>query len=249
MTEQRTMSLAEVFEESRTNPVIGEMRVSTLLQSLPGIGKVRAQQLMDRLGVTARSRVAGLNANQRAALEREFGSQTQVSVNVVDPDQTQSTVRPTAVTPPPRVRGDHLYTTSSTERDSAASVHGYHPEGVACHVFNGQQAGTTPLHRLFNSASGDHLYTTSNTERDSATRVHGYRSEGVACHVFNGQQAGATPLHRLFNSASGDHLYTTSSAERASAVSVHGYRLEGIACYVFENQQTGSTALYRLFRA
>jgi Repeat of unknown function (DUF5648) len=198
MTEQRTMSLAEVFEESRTNPVVGQMRVSTLLESLPGIGRVRAQQLMERLGVTARSVVGGLNANQRAALEREFGSQTQVSVIVVDPDQTQSTVRPTAVTPPPRVRGDHLYTTSSTERDSAASVHGYHPEGVACHVFNGQQAGTTPLHRLFNSASGDHLYTTSSTERASAVSVHGYRLEGVACYVFENQQTGSTALYRLF---------------------------------------------------
>jgi hypothetical protein len=198
MTEQRTMSLAEVFEESRTNPVIGEMRVSTLLESLPGIGKVRAQQLMERLGVTARSRVAGLNANQRAALEREFGSQAKVSVIVVDPDQTQSTVHPTAVTPPPRVRGDHLYTTSNAERDSAASVHGYHPEGVACHVFDGQRASTTPLHRLFNSASGDHLYTTSSAERDSAVSVHGYRLEGVACYVFEHQQTGSTALYRLF---------------------------------------------------
>jgi hypothetical protein len=249
MTEHVTMSLAEVFEESQTNAVIGQMRVSTLLESLPGVGKVRAQQLMAGLGVTARSVVRGLNANQRAALEHEFGSQAKVSVIVVDPDQTQSTVRPRAGTPPPRVRGDHLYTTSSAERDSAASVHGYHPEGVACHVFNGQQASTTPLHRLFNSASGDHLYTTSSAERDSAARVHGYHPEGVACHVFNGQQAGTTPLHRLFNSASGDHLYTTSGAERDSAVSVHGYKLEGVACYVFEHQQTGSTALYRLFRA
>ena len=248
MTEQRTMSLAEVFEESRTNPVIGQMRVSTLLESLPGIGRVRAQQLMERLGVTARSVVGGLNANQRAALEREFGSQTQVSVIVVDPDQTQSTIHPTAVTPPPRVRGDHLYTTRAQNATAprASTDTTLKASRAMCSTVNRQARHPSTDYSTARAATTS---TRRRAERDSAARVHGYHSEGVACHVFNGQQAGTAPSPTIQQREPATTLYTTSSAERASAVSVHGYRLEGVACYVFENQQTGSTALYRLFRA
>jgi ribosomal protein S13 len=47
--------------------------VSALLESLPGVGKVRAKQIMERLGIAESRRVRGLGANQRASLEREFG--------------------------------------------------------------------------------------------------------------------------------------------------------------------------------
>ncbi|MGH3319139.1 MAG: integration host factor, actinobacterial type [Streptosporangiaceae bacterium] len=67
-------SLAEVLEEGQTNDIIGKMKVSALLESLPGVGKVRARQIMDRLGIAESRRVRGLGANQRAALEQEFGS-------------------------------------------------------------------------------------------------------------------------------------------------------------------------------
>ena len=50
------------------------MRVSALLESLPGVGKVRAKQIMERLSISENRRVGGLGANQIAALEREFGS-------------------------------------------------------------------------------------------------------------------------------------------------------------------------------
>ena len=49
------------------------MKVSALLESLPGVGKVRAKQIMERLGISETRRVRGLGANQIAALEREFG--------------------------------------------------------------------------------------------------------------------------------------------------------------------------------
>ena len=66
-------SLAEVLKEGQTDDVIGKMKVSALLESLPGVGKVRAKQIMERLGIAESRRVRGLGANQRAALEREFG--------------------------------------------------------------------------------------------------------------------------------------------------------------------------------
>ncbi len=67
-------SIVDVLEEGRKNEVVGKMRVIDLLQSMPGLGKVRARQMMERLGISESRRVRGLGANQVAALEREFDS-------------------------------------------------------------------------------------------------------------------------------------------------------------------------------
>jgi ribosomal protein S13 len=66
--------MSDVIKEGSTDDVIGKMKVSALLESLPGVGKVRAKQIMDRLGIADSRRVRGLGANQRAALEQEFGA-------------------------------------------------------------------------------------------------------------------------------------------------------------------------------
>lgn len=65
-------SLAEVLHEGQRDEVVGKMRVYDLLQSLPGLGKVRARQAMDRIGIAETRRVRGLGAKQIAALESEF---------------------------------------------------------------------------------------------------------------------------------------------------------------------------------
>lgn len=65
-------TLADVVAESRTNEVIGKMRVKELLQSMPGIGKVRAQQVMEKLKISETRRVRGLGAKQVVALVEEF---------------------------------------------------------------------------------------------------------------------------------------------------------------------------------
>ncbi|WP_406859709.1 integration host factor, actinobacterial type [Streptomyces sp. HUAS MG47] len=67
-------SLNEVIEQGQKNDVIGKMKVSALLESLPGVGKVRAKQIMERLGISESRRVRGLGTNQIAALQREFGT-------------------------------------------------------------------------------------------------------------------------------------------------------------------------------
>ena len=48
------------------------MRVIELLQSMPGLGKVRARQVMERLSISESRRVRGLGAKQVAALVDEF---------------------------------------------------------------------------------------------------------------------------------------------------------------------------------
>ena len=65
-------TLPEVLKEGQTDDVVGKMKVSALLESMPGVGKVRAKQIMERLGIAESRRVRGLGANQRTALENEF---------------------------------------------------------------------------------------------------------------------------------------------------------------------------------
>jgi hypothetical protein len=69
-------SLGTVLEMGDKDDVVGKMRVSALLESLPGVGKVRAAQIMERLGIAATRRVRGLGAKQRAALVAEFGGRS-----------------------------------------------------------------------------------------------------------------------------------------------------------------------------
>lgn len=52
-------SLHEVIKSGQENDVIGKMKVSALLESLPGVGKVRAKQIMERLGISESRRVRG----------------------------------------------------------------------------------------------------------------------------------------------------------------------------------------------
>ena len=51
---------------------VGKMKVSTVLESLPGVGKVRARKIMERLDISASRRVRGLGAKQRESLLGEF---------------------------------------------------------------------------------------------------------------------------------------------------------------------------------
>jgi hypothetical protein len=66
------VTLAEVIRTGETDVVIAKTKVAALIQSMPGVGKVRAAQIMERLGIAEDRRVRGLGANQRAALEEEF---------------------------------------------------------------------------------------------------------------------------------------------------------------------------------
>jgi hypothetical protein len=68
-----TLTLSAALGQGQTDDMVGKMKVSALLESLPGVGKVRARQIMERLGIADSRRVRGLGANQRAALETEFG--------------------------------------------------------------------------------------------------------------------------------------------------------------------------------
>lgn len=65
-------SLAGVIDGGKTDPVIGKMKVTELLEAMPGVGRVRARAIMAEVGIAESRRVRGLGANQVAALLRRF---------------------------------------------------------------------------------------------------------------------------------------------------------------------------------
>lgn len=67
-------SIIAVIDQGQTDDIVGKMKVIDLLQSMPGVGKVRAKSLMERLEIAESRRVRGLGVNQIAALAREFDS-------------------------------------------------------------------------------------------------------------------------------------------------------------------------------
>ena len=69
----RSSSLAEVLESGATDEAIGKMKVLAVLEAMPGVGKIKAQRLMEKLEISPSRRVRGLGVKQREALEREFG--------------------------------------------------------------------------------------------------------------------------------------------------------------------------------
>ena len=64
--------LSEVIAEGKNNDIVGKMKVSALLESMPGVGRVRARQIMDEIGISETRRVRGLGNNQIAALIERF---------------------------------------------------------------------------------------------------------------------------------------------------------------------------------
>jgi hypothetical protein len=52
--------------------LVGRMKVLTLLESLPGYGKVRARKLLHDLGIAEIRRVQGLTPRQRGDLTKYF---------------------------------------------------------------------------------------------------------------------------------------------------------------------------------
>jgi len=68
-------TLADVLKQADEDEILGKMKVSALLEALPGVGKVRAQQTMEKLEIAASRRLRGLGERQRKALLAEFSGE------------------------------------------------------------------------------------------------------------------------------------------------------------------------------
>lgn len=67
-----SMTLREVLDTGDRDDVIGKLKTVTVLESLPGLGKVRARRVMDELEISENRRLRGLGSKQREALLRRF---------------------------------------------------------------------------------------------------------------------------------------------------------------------------------
>jgi len=63
-----TLTLGELLTRADTDQAAGGIKVSAMLTSLPGLGKVKAHRLMERLGIAESRRLRGLGAKQKEAL-------------------------------------------------------------------------------------------------------------------------------------------------------------------------------------
>ena len=70
------LSLSEVFNLADKDPVIAKMRVAELLAAINGVGKIRAQAIMERLDISPTRRIQGLGKHQIASLNSEFSPTT-----------------------------------------------------------------------------------------------------------------------------------------------------------------------------
>ena len=66
------VSFREFLTTADKNEALGKMRVIHLIESMPGYGKIRAQNIMDRYQISLTRRVKGLGKHQREALLKEF---------------------------------------------------------------------------------------------------------------------------------------------------------------------------------
>lgn len=65
-------SIDTVLEIAKNEDAIAKMRVKDLLESMTGVGKIRAQSLMERLNISPTRRIQGLGRHQIKELRNEF---------------------------------------------------------------------------------------------------------------------------------------------------------------------------------
>jgi hypothetical protein len=67
--EQRQAALEKAAEARRTRAEVkAKLKVVSVLESLPGVGKVQARRIMEELDISESRRLRGLGRNQREGL-------------------------------------------------------------------------------------------------------------------------------------------------------------------------------------
>lgn len=61
------LSLQQVLN-MKDDPIVGRMKVSTLIESIPGYGKAKAEKIMKELEIAESRRLKGLGERQQKAL-------------------------------------------------------------------------------------------------------------------------------------------------------------------------------------
>jgi hypothetical protein len=68
-----SVTLRQLLIDAETDEMIGGIKVLAILESLPGVGKVKARRTMDEIGIADTRRIRGLGEQQRRSLLAVFG--------------------------------------------------------------------------------------------------------------------------------------------------------------------------------
>jgi hypothetical protein len=63
-----SLSFKELLEQGANDEVVAKMKVVSVLESLPGLGKVKARRMMEEIGISETRRLQGLGEQQRRRL-------------------------------------------------------------------------------------------------------------------------------------------------------------------------------------
>lgn len=66
------LTIAQVLD-MKDDPVVGRMKVSTLIETIPNYGKAKAEKIMKELHIAESRRLRGLGDRQREALLERLG--------------------------------------------------------------------------------------------------------------------------------------------------------------------------------
>ena len=64
----RTTTLGDLVQRADSDDVVGRTKVLYVLESIPGVGKVKAREILTEVGIAETRRLSGLGARQRAEL-------------------------------------------------------------------------------------------------------------------------------------------------------------------------------------
>ncbi|HIY95454.1 MAG TPA: DNA-binding protein [Candidatus Rothia avicola] len=64
----KQITIAEVLKRAETDEAVARLKVTDLLTSLPGVGEVRTENILNELNIAASRRLRGLGIHQRKAL-------------------------------------------------------------------------------------------------------------------------------------------------------------------------------------
>ena len=67
------LTFAALLAVAESDEILNNTKILTILESLPGVGKVKARRTMEAIGIAESRRIRGLGDNQRRELLAAFG--------------------------------------------------------------------------------------------------------------------------------------------------------------------------------
>lgn len=67
-----SLTITKIYEIAQRDSAVAKMRVMELIESIPGVGKVRSLAALEKLGISRTRRIQGLGKHQLQALIQEF---------------------------------------------------------------------------------------------------------------------------------------------------------------------------------